>query len=141
MKKKIAIVLTALIILLIAALIYVKYAFFTEGHRDPLKSKDKIYITAPALYALYSQFEDSANNKYLDSVINVSGVIQNIELNNERYTISLASNDSNGTVICEMDKKENEKIKQLKKDQQISLVGNCNGLLIDVQLDRCKLAN
>lgn len=140
MKKKIAIVATILIILGIIALIFVKYKYFTNGHNDPLQSEDKIYITAPQLYAFYSQFEDSANHKYLDSVISVSGAIKSIEMNEGRYTVALNTNDSNGAVLCEMDKIENDKIKKLKNGQQINLVGYCNGILIDVQLDRCKLA-
>jgi hypothetical protein len=140
MKKKLAIVATVIIILGIIALIVVKYKYFTNGHNDPLKSEDKIYITAPQLYALYSQFEDSANHKYNDSVISVTGAIQSVELNGDRYTVALNSNDSNGAVLCEMDMLENEKIKKLKSGQQINLVGYCNGILIDVQLDRCKLA-
>lgn len=140
MKKKIAIAFTILVILGIAALIYIKYSFFTPGHKDPLQSEDKIYISAPQLYALFSQFEDSANHKYLDSVISVSGSVQNIELNDKRYSVTLASNDSNGAVICEMDTMDNVKIKNIKTGQKINLVGFCNGILMDVQLDRCKLA-
>lgn len=140
MKKKLAIALSLIIILGIASLIYIKYAYFTNRHNDPLQSKDKIYITAPQLFALYSQFEDSANHKYNDSVISVTGAIQSIELNGDRYTVALNSNDSNGAVLCEMDMLENEKIRKLKSGQQINLVGYCNGILLDVQLDRCKLA-
>ncbi len=141
MKKKIALLFVLILVIAVAALIYVKFAYFTEGHKDPLKSEDKINITAKKLFSLYSQYEDSANKMYLDSVISVSGNIQNIELNQDRYTITLNSEDSSGAVICEMDVKDNEKMKQLKKGIYINLVGYCNGILIDVQLDRCKLAD
>ncbi len=140
MKKKIALFLLLIIIITLAALIVVKFAFFTEGHKDPLKSDDKINITAKKLFSFYNQYEDSANKMYLDSVISVSGSVQNIELNQGRYTVTLSSEDSSGAVICEMDIKDNEKIKSLKNGSLINLVGYCNGILIDVQLDRCKLA-
>lgn len=107
-------------------------------HEDPLQSKDKIVIKAKDLFALYTQNEDSANHLYLDSVISVTGEVKQVDLNEGRYTISLSTGDSSGTVICEMDPAENEKIKKLSPGNVVTLDGFCNGLLIDVQLDRCK---
>ncbi len=121
-------------------LICLNMFYFDPSHKDPLDSKDKIYISAPVLFALYSLHEDSANRLYLDSVISVTGIVQAIEMKKRRYTVTLSSGDSNGAVICEMDTLENNKIKNITKGRNINLVGFCNGILIDVQLDRCKLA-
>lgn len=138
MKWKIVIGVMMLGILAAGGVYY--YLFYQAAeHSDPLKSDDKIVIRAVDLYDMYLRNEDSANRMYLDSVISVSGNIRNIELNQGRYTITLNSNDSNGAVVCEMDIAVNERIRSLKPGDEISLVGFCNGWLMDVQLDRCKI--
>jgi hypothetical protein len=138
MKKKIII---GLFLAGIIAAVGVYYYAFILGskHKDPLKSENKIAIKAKDLFALYVLNEDSANRLYLDSVISVSGKVEEVALTEGRYTVTFQSGDSTGAVICEMDKVENDKIKSVKKDDEITIVGFCNGWLIDVQLDRCKL--
>ena len=138
MKK---IIIWLIIIGLISALgVYLYLFHFAAKHADPLDSSDKVEISAEQLFALYSQYEDSANALYLDKTISVHGLVRNIELNGNRYTVTLNSNDSNGAVICEMDTLENEQVKALQPLAKVNIVGFCNGFLMDVQLDRCKLA-
>jgi uncharacterized protein YacL (UPF0231 family) len=102
----------------------------------------KISLTAPELYRMFSNFEDSANKMYTvrDMAIKVSGRVQSIEQNGSRYTIFLNSNDMMGAVACEMDSLENSSVKMLKEQDSTNIVGFCTGYLMDVQLFRCKLA-
>lgn len=97
-------------------------------------------VTAIELFDSYTNFEDSANKMYLGKVIKVSGVIAGIDFKDNRYTVNFVTNGEMGTVVCEMDQKENEKAKLLKPGANISIAGFCNGINMDVYLDRCKLA-
>jgi hypothetical protein len=138
MMKKILIALLILAAIAIpAGIIWYKSA---AKHADPLESENKVEISAEQLFTLFNQHEDSANALYLDKTISISGKIREIELNNNRYTLTFHTNDSSGAVICEMDTVENARIKALQPNSEVNVVGFCNGFLMDVQLDRCKLA-
>ncbi len=138
MRKKIIIGIILAGILVAGGIYYYDFVYAAK-HKDPLKSEGKIILKASDLFAMYVKAEDSANKLYLDKVISVSGTIQNIEQNEGRITLTLSSGDSTGAVVCEMDPAENNKLKSYAEGSTISVAGFCNGLLIDVQLDRCKL--
>jgi len=129
-----------LVIGVMAALIFMVWYRSVSKHDDPLDSKDKVILTAEELFKLYQTNEDSANKLYLDKTISITGSIKGIELNDNRYTITFNTTDSNGAVICEMDTMENIRLKTLQPNANVNVVGFCNGFLMDVQLDRCKLA-
>lgn len=136
----------AIIILILAGCaialgVYLYMFVFGAKHADPSKSTDKVYITSNELYALFSSNEDSANKLYLDKAISVTGKINNLELNENRYTIYLGTNDSMGSISCEMDTMQNPVVSKLTVGKEVNVVGFCNGINIDVSLDRCKLEN
>lgn len=138
MKK---IIIWLLAIGLIAGLSIYLYLFhFGAKHDDPLKSNSMVTVTAIDLYDIYNSNEDSANKLYLGKVIKVNGTIASIDLKENRYTINLVSNGDMGTVMCEMDINENPKLKDLKQGMPVTIAGFCNGINLDVYLDRCKLA-
>lgn len=137
MKKTILIVLITGVIIAVGAYLYVFQ--FGAKHADPSEAKDKVYINAPDLYELFANYEDSANSLYLSKVISVTGYIQSVELNDNRYTVYLDSKDSSGSISCEMDTTENKTIRHMSEGTNVNIVGFCNGINIDVSLDRCKL--
>lgn len=133
-----------IIITLLLAVTGVSLAYwyvFVKGavHHDPLKSEQLLQVDAKKLFNDYTQFEDSANKLYNGKVLQVKGLISQIDVQNNRYTISLATDDAMGVVLCEMDTIDNAKYAQLKVQTNIELAGFCNGLNFDVYLDRCKL--
>ena len=139
MKKGI---LISLAIVLLAVGTAYWYVFINGAkHPDPLKSEQLIKVDAKKLFNDFSQFEDSANKMYSGSgkVLQVNGQISQIDLQNNRYTISLATDDAMGVISCEMDTTDNALYKKLKPQSSLEIVGFCNGLNFDVCLSRCKL--
>lgn len=130
-----------IIILLIAIGGTVAYFVYQQlgKHDDPTKAKNKISINAVDFFKLYTLNEDRANKLYLDSVMDITGNISKIEKSDNRYTIYLDTKDSSGTISCEMDTLENNIIQTLSKGNPININGFCNGINIDIQLDRCKI--
>lgn len=138
MKK---IILWLFVIGLVSAIAVYMYLFhFGAKHKDPLKAKDIVSVSAVDLYDLYNDYEDSANKLYLGKVIKVDGTIDHIDFKNNRYTVNYVSNGLMGTVMCEMDSMENARVKELKDGDKAIIAGFCNGINLDVYLDRCKLA-
>ncbi len=120
--------------------VYFFVFYYGAKHEDPLKSAQMVSVDAKDLFGQYELNEDSANKLYLGKVIKVSGDISDIQYNNMRYTISYATNGMMGTVLCEMDTLENPKVKTLIIGSKVIIAGFCNGINMDVYLDRCKLA-
>lgn len=138
MKK---IIIWLLIIGVVAgSAVYLYLFYFGAKHKDPLKAASMVTVSATELYDLYANQEDSANALYLGKVIKVSGKVASVDLKESRYSVFYETNGVMGTVLCEMDSTENAKVKGLKPGDQVSIAGFCNGINMDVYLDRCKLA-
>jgi len=114
--------------------------YYGAKHKDPLNSEQMVSVDAKDLFNQYELNEVSANKLYLGKVIKVSGDISDIQFDKNRYTISYATNGVMGTVLCEMDTLENSKVNTLIIGSKVSIAGFCNGINMDVYLDRCKLA-
>jgi opacity protein-like surface antigen len=135
MKK----ILIALVLLVIAGVSAYYYSVASQ-HPDPLKSDDYIAVSSVQLYADFEKDEVAATKKYADKTLKVVGVVTKIELNEERYTLYLNTNNEMGNVICEMNVSENEKLLPIiSQPKQIEIYGTCNGFLMDVQMNKCKV--
>jgi hypothetical protein len=135
MKK--ILILVLLVIIGGASAYYYKTA---SKHPDPLKSDDYIAVSSVQLYADFEKDEVAATKKYADKTLKVDGIVTKIELNEERYTLYLNTNNEMGNVICEMNVSENEKLLPIiSQPKQIEVYGTCNGFLMDVQMNKCKV--
>ncbi len=135
MKNKIIISIGIILICILGYWIYNKKSEI----RDATKMENKVVINADELYKIYSEYEDSANKLYLDKPIDLTGSIREIELNDNRYTLYIHTGDSMANISCEMDTTQNSAVKKLIKNEQVNINGFCNGINIDIELDRCKL--
>ena len=125
--------------LLIAAMFYIyAYKEFTRNPADLSKSDAVERIAASDLCMLYSNYEDSANKKYLGKVIEVTGIVVEIENQQDTLlTILLGDSLQSAKVSCLIDKKQAEAIKNLVLGDVVKLKGICTGYLMDVELNRC----
>jgi hypothetical protein len=130
----------------ILMLICVPLAFFyayNEYHRKPadLSSVKPAAVTnAASLVALYENDEQKADGMYLGKVIDITGVIS--EINNQQDTlvnIMLGKNNNLHRVSCLLNGKYMAKVKNLKRGDSITIRGLCTGYLMDVELNRCVL--
>ena len=121
-------VLILLLIILVGGTI--AYRMFTKPNRDVATEKG-IVITAAQLVTEFQENESSANVKYLNKPIEVSGTVSNVAQNQEGITtVLLSSNDAMTGVFCTL--KENNP--NIKTGTQVVIKGICNGMLSDVRL-------
>lgn len=93
-------------------------------------------LTATALFADYQNDETAANEKYLGKVLAITGTISDIKTSETGKTaLVLATDNPMFGVICEFESPE--MVDGLEKGAQISIKGQCSGLLLDVVLSRC----
>lgn len=73
-----------------------------------------------------------------ESVIAVSGTVNEINTINKRITILLKGNEAQETfVICDMNSNQNSSIKTIKKGDSILIKGLLKGILKDVIMLNC----
>lgn len=127
-KKSITIVM--LLAFIVAAIIY-NYTFNTK-HRNIAEEKANVIIASDKLQHQFFTNEALATSKFLDKVIETSGIITSIEdkgviLNGKLQVIF-----------------NSEEIPDVKKEQQITIKGRCLGydeLLEIVKIDQATIIN
>ena len=125
-------------ILVIAIFCIYAYNEFMRKPADLSKSDAVETIAASDLYALYSNYEDSANKKYLGKILAITGSVVEIENQQDTLlTILLGDTLQPGRVSCLIDKKQTEAAKNILLGDVLKLKGICTGYLLDVELNRC----
>ena len=118
---------------------FIAYKMYNKPHVNVEEASADISITADKILNDFSSDENSANLKYLDKIIEVKGVIS--EINIEKGIITIETNDDFGSVICHLSEEASRKIGGLQQGQIIVVKGICTGFLMDVILVKCEFIN
>ncbi len=130
-----------LIILLVAAVIggIIGYKQYNKPHRDLMSEKVSAQMTAQELFSAFDQDETTANEQYLDEMVEITGTIEKVNIEQEKSTIQLQTDDMMAGIICEF---EAGALKSIPAEgDTITVRGICTGKLMDVVLVRCILMN
>lgn len=101
---------------------------WNKPHRN-VEDEAGIHVTAIQLVKEYAVDEDLANQKYLDKVIAVSGLVYKISKNQEgEPTVSLQSGEILSCVYCTLKKD----VQSPSKGSPVVVKGICTGKLSDV---------
>lgn len=131
-KKRIILLCLAVVIVAIAT---AAAMIWNKPHK---KAEDEagIPVAAAALFHEFSTGEQTANAKYLNKVLEVSGTVTEVSKNQDGKTVViLQADDPLGGVQCTM----REDGVALSKDQQVKVKGFCNGYTMVVLLSDCVL--
>jgi hypothetical protein len=132
MKKKLFISL--IIGILIAGSI--GFYLFNKPHADIASQTPVATLSASELFRAFSEDEAAANLKYAGKVVEISGVIYSAE-EGSQGDLNILFMDENEMfgVACTIDQYEN--MDKLSEGQEITIKGECSGMLSDVVLIRC----
>ena len=130
-----------LIVLLIAVLIggLIGYQQYNKPHRNLMSEEVTAQVTAQELFSHYEEDESTANEKYLDEMVEVTGKIERVNVEQEKSTIQLKTDHMMAGIICEFEAGELTNIPA--EGDTITVRGICTGKLMDVVLVRCILMN
>jgi hypothetical protein len=127
MTKKI--VIAVLLLLLIGA----GAAFYLWNKPHP-KPQNGIPVTSENLTREYNEDEKTANTKYLNKPLEVTGIVSSVTSNQDgNLVITLASGDPMAETQCTMADKD----VKVAKGQNVTLVGFCKGNNMGVVLTDC----
>ena len=132
MKKKIAIFLVFALMIALA----VGYYMYNKPHKNIADATPDFSTTADKLFEEYTLDETSSNAKYLDKVIELTGKVQNLNIENKlEPNVVLIAADGEGTVTCGFKPEMLEKINKLESGSDIKIKGQCKGMTGDASLD------
>ena len=115
---------------------------YYKPHPDILKAKADYQLSAKALYDAFDLDEETANSRYLDKIIEVSGTVKSSSTDeNGILSFTLNSGNELSGVICQMDHLTQHENLEFMPGSKVSLKGICTGMLMDVVLVRCVTAS
>jgi hypothetical protein len=119
---------------------YTNYSKEVNPH-SPYILKVDYEVTANELYKAYDANEISADDKFKGKKLAVTGRISNISEVLGDISVDLKTGDGIGwtKVSCRM--KNRDAVSKLKKGQEITIIGICDGLTlnISIDLDECEI--
>lgn len=137
MKWKKVLAIFFLVVLVVAAVLLY---FYYKKPADIRTAVANYETTAPALLAEFNNNEATANAKYLDKVIAVEGTISKVNSDAGNPTVFLETGDPMASVTCSFYDTESGVLKNLKPGSTIKIKGVCTGVLMDVVLNKCSIA-
>lgn len=130
---------TVLVFVLVFSALYFYVA--KENTIDITAAHTEIQISSEKLISSFLDNENIANSEYIEKTIEIEGVIKDITLINNRYTVLLQGETDFSCVICDMQPNQYNNIKKLELGQDIVLKGICKGFLMDAIFLNCIILN
>lgn len=137
MNKRTIIFFSIVLLFVIAA----TYAWMT--YNKPHQSVDRVDFSLDAmqLVAEFEADEAAANQKYLDKVIEVNGIVKDILRSDNSVTILLGDPDAMSSVSCAMSPENSPDVEEVKSGASLTIKGICSGMLLDVALVNCEIVH
>ena len=134
MKKRQTILSLAVLCLLIGVA-YGLY-LYNKPHANAGGKSTEASLSADSLYKAYSNDEPAANKNFLNKILEVKGVVQDITMSNRRPVLLLNTGQP-GSINCQMAMDSADVFSVLHKASQVTVKGKCSGYLMDVNLVDC----
>ncbi|MFI5129892.1 MAG: hypothetical protein ACHQFX_07885 [Chitinophagales bacterium] len=141
MKKKKIII--AVILVAITCGAWYGYKEYTRKVKDLSHVRARVQIKAFDLIAAFEKDETAANEKYLDKIIAVQGMVQSVEKNDKGYYSVVLGQGAMSSVRCSMDSAHQDDVLAFPPGTIVTMKGACTGfnadelLGADVILNRC----
>lgn len=109
---------------------------FNRKHIDTSRAKPDFIITSTALQKEFEDNEKTASARYINKIIEVSGVISSVTPADSNYlNIALKTGNEMSSVICTFHALVDGSA--FKSGSEITIRGECSGFLMDVLLNNC----
>ena len=110
---------------------------YNKPHQNIQRASSNFQIEAPNLFTEFETDEANANEKYLDKIVEVSGVVIESSTDDKGKTSVTLDAGSMFGVICQLDELSKHKRTDFPVGEKVTLKGVCTGMLMDVVLVRC----
>lgn len=116
-------IIFSLLGLVVVGVLYGMY-LYNKGPRS-VKNEEGVKISASELYADFMKDSALANKKYIDNIIEVSGVVGRINQNQQNQAlVILNTNESGASINCTMEGVADK----IKEKDSVTIKGICTGI-------------
>jgi hypothetical protein len=127
---------------LIAGLIWLVLAglglyYYDKPHANAGNKSTDFAINAVDLFNQYQKDEAAANKKFLDKIIEVKGIVTDVQQSGNIISIQLDGGSTAGINCSITDDNEKDRAALPHKGAAVTIKGKCSGLLMDVNLVDC----
>lgn len=141
-KKKIVITLLVVVAVLALSLLGGYLYIMHMPEKSMSKQAPDFSMSATRLAEEFETDPAAANSKFIDRVIEVTGVISEISTDqNNSIVFVLRENETPTGVLCTLNEKSAEKTERYKVGDTVVLRGICTGMLFEVVLNRCVIVD
>lgn len=121
--------IAGLILILLAAGWF--YYLYQKPRADVADVKAAHTLTAEKLYHDFVTDEAAADQKYTDKIIEVKGMVSEVQTMDKTAFVLLGAGNENGGINCSM---QHDNVALPEKGKKITIKGKCTGFLMDVNL-------
>jgi len=122
----------------LAAVVVFGIYMYNKPHKNVGRAKPDFSMDAKALFTDFEEREEESNTKYLDKVVQVTGVVREVVVDDEgKVSVTLDTGNDFFGVICELQETSKWTKEDFKAGQEVTFKGLCSGMLMDVVLVRC----
>jgi hypothetical protein len=138
-KSKTFRISAAIVLVFILAGVAYGYYMFNMKRSDLRKVKPAFVISSKELYSAFEIDETGATARFIGKVVEVNGNVAQVEFGSADSTLSitLREDDQFSGVICTFNGIEDKSQVSINPGQQITIRGECSGMLMDVLLNNC----
>lgn len=115
---------------------FIAVIMYFKPHRS-VRNEDAMFTLSVAeLVTAFVNDEGQANAKYVGKVLEVHGTLKEMILNDSTLILLMGDSTQSTGVSCYLQRDQKEKYTDLKRGEPVRVKGICNGMLLDVVLDR-----
>jgi hypothetical protein len=112
---------------------------YNKPHQSAADEAITLSISADSLYRQYQSDEHEADQKYMGKVVEVTGIISEIQHNGSSEIWILSTQPGGGGINCELFPGSKTDFHP-KTGDTVTVKGRCTGFLMDVNLADCVLS-
>ncbi len=141
-QKSVRIFLLFALVLLISGILAGLY-LYNKQHKDLSKVDADYIMEAHQLADAFVTDEKAASEKYINKVIEVTGLVSSVEFGSADSTLSitLTGNGDNSDIICTFNGITEKSQVSYKDGERLTVRGECSGMLMDVLLNNCAVVS
>lgn len=98
-----------------------------------------VKITATELYNFYNTDEQEADKKFLKAIIEVKGIVSDIQINGDDGIVILNAQPGGGGTSCRFSPAAALQSGKIKTGMEVVIKGRCAGFNMDVNLTDCEI--
>ncbi len=137
MSRKYRVIISAVSLAIIIAVLTYLWTF-RKAEPSVSSQKADFEISAPELLQRFEDDEVSANETFVDKVVIVKGLVDDVSEDSLTLTVYLKEMNAISGVLCSFDKSVLNR-EDIDKGDEVRIKGICSGYLLDVILNRCSL--